>query len=146
MMTFVIQTYLNGMLLFRMWNFYIYDVLLNIYLTALVCIAPQDRIGCVESRCYFFVSTRSSWEDASEFCGRNGSYLATVPDEDTHDLLSKYVKREEVLVWIGGQEVVLPGWRWLTNEKYEGDCGKLLLFSVWCIIRDIFRVLLECVR
>ena len=64
---------------------------------------------------------RKSWEDAEEFCKREGGHLASVTSEASNEYIYKEKKRRGLSsLWIGGTDQEEEGvWKWSDGSPWN---------------------------
>ena len=96
----------------------------------------KDEKKCIEScqenwvengdHCYYWSTTALNWNDAEDFCRKEGGHLASVTSETTNEfVLSELNGRGNSMLWIGGTSNGTKGaWTWTE------DCTPMK-FTYW---------------
>ncbi|MEN8220747.1 MAG: C-type lectin domain-containing protein [Pseudomonadota bacterium] len=69
---------------------------------------------------YQRIDTKETWQDAKDFCQKEGGYLATITSEDENRFVYDQLGKDAVLLWLGGTDRYTEGtWEWITGETWD---------------------------
>jgi len=94
-----------------------------------VCKSSRVVSGCpvgwtvLNSNCYKFFNTMSTWEDAENHCHTEGGHLASVHSKEENDLVSGLYETagfSSTVIFLGATDVVTEGaWKWSDGSPMD---------------------------
>ena len=91
-------------------------------------------------RCFLWSDKKSNWNDAEEFCKKNGGHLASVTSEAVDEYIAgEKEKRGLQNLWIGGSDKEKQGvWTWTDGSPWN--------FTNWYTGQPNSRGVQDCLR
>ena len=85
-------------------------------------VKQSGNAGCLDSSCYRVFKSKLSWQDAENYCVREGGHLASIHSKEENDFVAKLaspvVGRAEP--WIGGNDITAEGsWAWSDGSNFS---------------------------